>query len=109
MTLSSVLCGNNDESIAETKFSTTQFYLSVQVASFPFRKSMSLLVVMPMSGQLNVSSLIAKLNISDLYSRLPKARAVQVKVPKFKLEYAQDLKDVFTKLGKTSLYPMDNV
>lgn len=61
---------------------------------------MSLLVVMPTSGQVNVSSLAAKLNISDLYHRLPKERAVQVKVPKFKLEYAQELKDVFIKLGK---------
>ena len=64
---------------------------------------MSLLVVMPLSGQVNVSSLAAKLNISDLYNRLPKERAVQVKVPKFKLEYAQELQDVFTKLGKKSL------
>lgn len=60
---------------------------------------MSLLVVMPLSGQVNVSSLSAKLNVSDLYNRLPKERAVQVKVPKFKLEYAQELQDVFTKLG----------
>lgn len=54
---------------------------------------------MPLSGQVNVSSLSAKLNVSDLYNRLPKERAVQVKVPKFKLEYAQELQDVFTKLG----------
>lgn len=65
---------------------------------------MSLLVVMPLSGQVNVSSLSAKLNVSDLYNRLPKQRAVQVKVPKFKLEYAQELQDVFTKLGKSSLF-----
>lgn len=70
---------------------------------------MSLLVVMPMSGQVNVSSLAAKLNISDLYNRLPKERAVQVKVPKFKLEYAQELQDVFTKLGKKSLFILKNL
>lgn len=56
-----------------------------------------------MSGQVNVASLSAKLNVSDLYNRLPKERVVQVKVPKFKLEYAQELQDVFTKLGRTSL------
>lgn len=61
---------------------------------------MSFLVVMPVSGQVNVSSLFGKLNISNLYDRLPKERAVQVKVPKFKLEYAQELQEVFTKLGK---------
>lgn len=76
----------------------------MQVASFPFMKSMSLLVVMPMSGQLDVASLYAKLNVSDLSNRLPKEKAVQVKVPKFKLEYKQELKDVFTKLGRSSLY-----
>lgn len=75
-----------------------------QVASFPFQKSMSLMVVMPMSGQVNMSTLTAKLNISDLYNRLPKQRAVQVKVPKFNLEYGQELKDVFTKIGKIKEY-----
>lgn len=71
----------------------------MQVASFPFQESMSLLVVMPFSGGVNVSSIAAKLNVSDLYSRLPKPRAVQVKVPKFKLEYEQELQEVLTKLG----------
>lgn len=69
-------------------------------------KFMSLLVVMPMSGQVNMTSLSAKLNVSDLYNRLPKEKVVQVKVPKFKLEYTQELQDVFIKLGKTSLYFM---
>lgn len=77
---------------------------SLQVARFPFTKLMSLLVVMPLSGQVNVSSLSEKLNFSDVYNRLPKERAVQVKVPKFKLEYAQELKDVFTNLGNNSLF-----
>lgn len=58
-------------------------------------------MVMPESGHVNVSSLSAKLNISDLYERLPKETAVQVKVPKFKLEYSQELEEVLTKLGKT--------
>lgn len=74
----------------------------VQVASFPFEQSMSLIVVMPMSGQVNMSALAPKMNISSLYERLPKQKAVQVKVPKFKLEYSQELKEVFFKLGKTS-------
>ncbi|XP_041665129.1 serpin peptidase inhibitor, clade F (alpha-2 antiplasmin, pigment epithelium derived factor), member 2b [Cheilinus undulatus] len=83
--------------------------LDAQVASFPFQKSMSLLVVMPMSGQVNMSSLTAKLNVSDLYERLPKQRAVQVKVPKFKLEYAQELQDVFTKLGLGEVFTNPNL
>lgn len=87
----------------------TDSELEAQVARFPFQKSMSLLVVMPMSGQVNVSSLSAKLNVSDLYRRLPKERSVQVKVPKFKLEYAQDLQDVFTKLGLGDMFSSPNL
>ncbi|CAJ1065211.1 serpin peptidase inhibitor%2C clade F (alpha-2 antiplasmin, pigment epithelium derived factor), member 2b [Xyrichtys novacula] len=83
--------------------------LDAQVASFPFQKSMSLLVVMPMSGQMNISALTAKLNITDLYNRLPKQRAVQVKVPKFKLEYGQELQDVFTKLGLGEMFSSPNL
>ena len=47
-----------------------------------------------------MSQIAPKLNFTDLYERLPKERAVQVKVPKFKLEYTQDLHDVLVKLGK---------
>ncbi|XP_019943788.1 serpin peptidase inhibitor, clade F (alpha-2 antiplasmin, pigment epithelium derived factor), member 2b [Paralichthys olivaceus] len=83
--------------------------LEAQVARFPFQKSMSLLVVMPLSGQINVSSLLPKLNISSLYEHLPKERAVQVKVPKFKLEYGQELQDVFTKLGLGELFSSPNL
>lgn len=57
-------------------------------------------MVMPVSGQVDVASLTARLNISDLFHRMPKERAVQVKVPKFKLEYAQELQDVLAKLGR---------
>ncbi|KAM3615615.1 uncharacterized protein V6R79_005127 [Siganus canaliculatus] len=83
--------------------------LDAQVASFPFTKLKSLLVVMPMSGQVNLSSLSTKLNISDLYRRLPKERAIQVKVPKFKLEYNQELQDAFTKLGLGELFSKPNL
>lgn len=62
-----------------------------------------------MSGQMNEASLYAKLNVSDLYNRLPKEKAVQVKVPKFKLEYTQELKDVFTKLGRSSFYYLPSI
>ncbi|KAM9733680.1 serpin peptidase inhibitor, clade F (alpha-2 antiplasmin, pigment epithelium derived factor), member 2b isoform 1-T3 [Menidia menidia] len=83
--------------------------LEAQVARFPFMKQMSLLVVMPLSGQVNVSSLSSKLNISDLYERLPKERAVQVKVPKFKLEYSQELQDVLIKLGLGEMFLNPNL
>lgn len=72
----------------------------MQVARFPFKNQMSLLIVMPMNGQVNVSALTAKLNISDLYNRLPRERSMQVKLPKFKLDYSQDLQEALTNIGK---------
>ncbi|KAM6932924.1 serpin peptidase inhibitor, clade F (alpha-2 antiplasmin, pigment epithelium derived factor), member 2b [Xenentodon cancila] len=83
--------------------------LEAQVARFPFTKLMSLLVVMPITGHINISSLSGKLNISNLYERLPKERAVQVKVPKFKLEYSQELQDVLTKLGLGEMFQSPNL
>ena len=61
---------------------------------------MSLLVVLPTPGHVNMSTLAAKLTISDLYDRLPKERAMQVKLPKFKLQYTQELQETLTSMGK---------
>uniref|UniRef100_A0A3B5LR37 Serpin domain-containing protein n=1 Tax=Xiphophorus couchianus TaxID=32473 RepID=A0A3B5LR37_9TELE len=83
--------------------------LGAQVARFPFTKDMSLLVIMPESGKVNVSLLSSNLNISNLYERLPKERAVQVKVPKFKLEYSQELQEVLTKLGLGEMFLNPNL
>lgn len=83
--------------------------LEAQVARFPFKKTVSLLVVMPTFGQVNLSTIAAKLNISDLYDRLPKERAMQVKMPKFKLEYAQELQDTLTSMGLGELFAGPNL
>ncbi|XP_077421860.1 serpin peptidase inhibitor, clade F (alpha-2 antiplasmin, pigment epithelium derived factor), member 2b [Vanacampus margaritifer] len=83
--------------------------LDSQVASFPFVKGMSFLVIMPLSGHVNVSSLAPKLNISSIYARLPKQRVVHVKIPKFKLEYAQELQEVFMKMGLGSIFSGPNL
>ncbi|KAM4742223.1 serpin peptidase inhibitor, clade F (alpha-2 antiplasmin, pigment epithelium derived factor), member 2b [Anableps anableps] len=83
--------------------------LEAQVARFPFTKDMSLLVILPDSGKVNVASLSSNLNISNLYERLPKERAVQVKVPKFKLEYSHELQEVLTKLGLGEMFRNPNL
>nr|XP_046169634.1 alpha-2-antiplasmin-like [Oncorhynchus gorbuscha] len=83
--------------------------LEAQVARFPFKNQMSLLIVMPMNGQVNVSSLTAKLNISDLYNRLPRERPMQVKLPKFKLDYSQDLQEALTNIGMGELFASPNL
>ncbi|KAJ8347660.1 hypothetical protein SKAU_G00262490 [Synaphobranchus kaupii] len=83
--------------------------LGAQVARFPFKGDMSLLVVMPMSGKVNVSTLAAKLNISDLYTRLPSEKAMHVKLPKFKLEYSKELEEALTSMGLGSLFSAPNL
>ncbi|XP_041947893.1 alpha-2-antiplasmin-like [Alosa sapidissima] len=79
--------------------------LGAQVARFRFQNNTSFLVVMPSgTGSENVSTVAAKLNISDLYTRLPAESTMQVKMPKFKLEYKQELQEPLTKIGLGSLF-----
>ncbi|XP_063058813.1 alpha-2-antiplasmin [Engraulis encrasicolus] len=79
--------------------------LGAQVARFRFQNNTSFLVLMPMgTGQENLSTMVAKLNISDLYARLPSPREMHVKLPKFKLEYKQELEKPLTSIGLGSLF-----
>uniref|UniRef100_A0A667YJC1 Serpin domain-containing protein n=1 Tax=Myripristis murdjan TaxID=586833 RepID=A0A667YJC1_9TELE len=78
--------------------------LQAQVASFPFKGNTSFLVVMPLPGKGNVSSVLPKLNISDLYTRLPQEETMQVNLPKVKLQYRQDLQEALTSMGLGSLF-----
>ncbi|XDV32251.1 hypothetical protein PO909_003114 [Leuciscus waleckii] len=82
----------------------THHELDAQVARFPFKGDRSLLVVMPTSGHVNVSAISAKLNISDLYIRLPRERNMQVKLPKFKLDFKQELQEAMTSMGLGMLF-----
>ncbi|XP_029547128.1 alpha-2-antiplasmin isoform X1 [Salmo trutta] len=78
--------------------------LGAQVARFPFKGNASFLVVMPLPGRGNVSSLVAKLNISDLYRRLPQESTMQVQLPKFTLQYRQELQEALSSMGLGSLF-----
>ncbi|XP_068587841.1 alpha-2-antiplasmin [Cebidichthys violaceus] len=78
--------------------------LEAQVASFPFMGNTSFLIVMPLPGRGNVSSVLPKLNISDLYRRLPQEKTMQVNLPKVKLQYRQELEEVLTNIGLGSLF-----
>ncbi|KAM9332745.1 alpha-2-antiplasmin [Pholidichthys leucotaenia] len=75
--------------------------LQAQVASFPFKGNTSFLIVLP-SG--NFSMLLNKLNISDLYKRLPQVTLMQVSLPKVKLDYRQELQGALTSMGLGSLF-----
>ncbi|KAM8853989.1 serpin peptidase inhibitor, clade F (alpha-2 antiplasmin, pigment epithelium derived factor), member 2b [Synchiropus picturatus] len=83
--------------------------LQAQVARFPFVNNMSLLAIIPFTGPLNVSVLSANLNFSSLYERMPKERDAHVKVPKFKLEYSQELQEALTKLGLGDVFANPNL
>ncbi|KAG7470674.1 hypothetical protein MATL_G00116380 [Megalops atlanticus] len=83
--------------------------LEAQVARFPFKQHMSLLVVVPQSGHVNVSDIAAKFNTADLYARFPRERIMRVKLPKFKLEYSQELQESLTKLGLGEIFSGPNL
>ncbi len=61
---------------------------------------MSLLVVMPVPTHGNLSNAAAKLNISDMYEHFQSEKSMHVKLPKFKLQYKQDLRQALTSMGK---------
>ncbi|KAM9348516.1 alpha-2-antiplasmin [Symphorus nematophorus] len=78
--------------------------MEAQVASFPFKGNTSFLIVMPSPGRGNVSSVLPRLNISDLYRRLPQEKTMQVNLPKVKLQYRQELQEALTSMGLGSLF-----
>ncbi|KAK2827945.1 hypothetical protein Q5P01_018979 [Channa striata] len=78
--------------------------LEAQVASFPFKGNTSFLIVLPLPGRENVSSLLPKLNISDLYRRLPQEKSMRVNLPKVKLQYRQELQEALNSMGLGSLF-----
>ncbi|KAJ8414654.1 hypothetical protein AAFF_G00038560 [Aldrovandia affinis] len=83
--------------------------LDAQVAHFPFKQHMSFLVVIPMSGQVNVSAIAAKLNTADLYARFPPPKTMQVKLPKLKLEHSLELQEALTSMGLGDLFLRPNL
>uniref|UniRef100_A0A8C5BTH8 Serpin domain-containing protein n=1 Tax=Gadus morhua TaxID=8049 RepID=A0A8C5BTH8_GADMO len=72
--------------------------MEAHVARLRFQKRKSLILVLPTSGQVNVSRLAETLSLSEVYSRLPQEQDVKVTLPKLKLEYGQELKKAFTNL-----------
>uniref|UniRef100_A0A672RRS8 Alpha-2-antiplasmin-like n=1 Tax=Sinocyclocheilus grahami TaxID=75366 RepID=A0A672RRS8_SINGR len=75
-----------------------------QVARFPFQGNVSLLVVMPVPAHGNLSNAAAKLNISDMYEHFQSEKSMHVKLPKFKLQYKQDLRQALTSMGLGLLF-----
>ncbi|MCI4385873.1 hypothetical protein PGIGA_G00055660 [Pangasianodon gigas] len=83
--------------------------LDAQIARFPFKGNMSLIIVMPVIGSVDVSAIAAKLNISDLYNHFPRERSMQVKLPKFKLDFTQELEEALTSMGLGELFSSPNL
>ncbi|XP_026184343.1 alpha-2-antiplasmin [Mastacembelus armatus] len=78
--------------------------LEAQVASFPFKGNTSFLIVLPLPGKTNVSSLLPRLNLSELYRRLPEEKTMQVNLPKVKLQYRKELQEALTNMGLGALF-----
>ncbi|KAM6984541.1 alpha-2-antiplasmin [Tautogolabrus adspersus] len=83
--------------------------LEAKVASFPFKGNTSFLIVMPLPGGRNVTSVLPELNISDLYKRLPQEKTMQVNLPKVKLQYRKELEEALTRMGLGSLFSGPNL
>ncbi|XP_058269302.1 serpin peptidase inhibitor, clade F (alpha-2 antiplasmin, pigment epithelium derived factor), member 2b [Hemibagrus wyckioides] len=83
--------------------------LDAQIARFPFKGNMSLIIVMPMNGPVDVSDIAAKLNISELYNQFPRERSMLVKLPKFKLHFTQELEEALTSMGLGELFSSPNL
>ncbi|XP_028662474.2 alpha-2-antiplasmin [Erpetoichthys calabaricus] len=79
-------------------------HLDAQVASFPFKEGMSLMVVLPHNGQVNVSALAQQLSPKYFYSKLSKVRNLKVKIPKLNLEYSQEMTEVLAAMGLEDLF-----
>lgn len=77
-----------------------KMFFPAQVASFSFKGNTSFLIVMPLPGSGNISSVLPKLNISDLYRRLPQENIMHVSLPKVKLQYRQELQEALTSMGE---------
>ncbi|XP_026051511.1 alpha-2-antiplasmin [Carassius auratus] len=75
-----------------------------QIARFPFQGNMSLLVIMPVPAHGNLPIAAAKLNISDMYENFQSEKSMHVKLPKFKLQYKQDLRQALTSMGLGLLF-----
>lgn len=82
---------------SQLRLRSSPVFFLVQVASFPFKGNTSFLVVLPRG---NVSSVLPRLNISDLYRRLPQETTTMVSLPKVKLEFRQELEEALTKTGE---------
>ncbi|XP_060744564.1 serpin peptidase inhibitor, clade F (alpha-2 antiplasmin, pigment epithelium derived factor), member 2b [Tachysurus vachellii] len=83
--------------------------LDAQIARFPFKGNMSLIIVMPMTGSVDMSAIAAKLNISELYNQFPREKSMQVKLPKFKLDFTQELEEALTSMGLGELFSGPNL
>ncbi|CAJ1063700.1 alpha-2-antiplasmin-like [Xyrichtys novacula] len=83
--------------------------LESQIASFPFKGNTSFLIVMPLPGGRNVSSVLPKINISDIYGRLPQETSMQVNLPKVKLQYRKELEEALISMGLGSLFSGPNL
>ncbi|XP_018101639.1 alpha-2-antiplasmin isoform X2 [Xenopus laevis] len=95
------------EMMSAQKYPFSWFYLDGiegHVAKLQFKGNMSFVILMPFSSTWNLSKLLANFNQSDLYSRFPKEKASNLKMPKLNLDYKLELNEALTNLGLGQLF-----
>ncbi|KAM4795663.1 alpha-2-antiplasmin [Rhinophrynus dorsalis] len=79
-------------------------HMESQVARLPFKGNMSLLVIMPLHSEWNISKILHNFNKTELYSRFPKERPTLLRIPKLHLDYKLELSQTLTSLGLGQLF-----
>uniref|UniRef100_F6SM07 Serpin peptidase inhibitor, clade F (alpha-2 antiplasmin, pigment epithelium-derived factor), member 2 n=1 Tax=Xenopus tropicalis TaxID=8364 RepID=F6SM07_XENTR len=95
------------EMMSAQKYPFSWFFLESiesQVAKFQFKGNMSFVVLMPYSSTWNLSKLLANFSQSDLYSRFPREKNTNLKMPKLNLDYKLELRNPLTNLGLGQLF-----
>ncbi|XP_043910301.1 alpha-2-antiplasmin isoform X2 [Protopterus annectens] len=82
--------------------------LKTQVARFPFKENVSLIIFLPFYRTQDTPR-FSSLNITEIYNKLPKETPIYVKLPKLNLDSDMDLNQVLINLGLGQLFVSPNL
>ncbi|XP_069801705.1 alpha-2-antiplasmin isoform X2 [Dendropsophus ebraccatus] len=116
-TVSDVFMVNDKESVDVDMMHSVRYPLSYfshdkinsQVARLPFKGNMSLIVVMPVQTNWNLSGILDEVNRTELYPKLQKEQPTFLKVPKLNLDFKLELGHVLSNLGLGELFSSPNL
>ncbi|KAM4045314.1 alpha-2-antiplasmin [Anomaloglossus baeobatrachus] len=74
------------------------------VARLPFKGNTSLVIIIPLQTNWNLSRILDNLNRTELYRRFYKEKPTSLKVPKLNLDFKLELSQVLSNLGLGQLF-----